>query len=233
MDAALRTIDRVDVDPPDPEPTDCFPPRERVVETVQFGSGWVAVSDRQVVAYRSDREPPLQTVARPNVVGVSLRRAGGGLVVQLAQRAAVYGLLSLVVGLLFYWLAPSATVEVPKNTPVGDVLGFVELLTTGLRLAGLLAIGAGAVAVVGALGTLAYWLTTGGTVLAVERAGGDPVRCSTRGGTAHRAVERLTEALEGGDDASRHRPTAGESDPGSVGRVSNRAPAPGDEGRDG
>lgn len=200
MDSDLRTIDHVDVEPPTPEPADCFPPRESVEDAVRVGSGWIAVSDRQVMVYRSDREPPLAAAARANVVGVSLRRAGSGLAIQVAPRAAVYGVLSIVVGLLFGWLAPSAAVQVPQNTPVGDVLGFVELLTTGLRLGSLLAIGAGTLAVVVAVGALGYWLTTGGTVLVVERAGDDPIRCSTRGGSAHRALERVSAALEDDPD---------------------------------
>jgi hypothetical protein len=196
MRADPRTIDRVEVAPPSPEPGDCLLPGESIAERVRLPAGWVAVTDRRVVAYRGDREPSLATVHRQNVVGLSLRRAGRGPVVRYAPRIAAYGLLSVVVGLLFQWLAPSASVTVPESAPVAAALGFVDLFMAGLRVVGLLAVGAGVLALVGAGVAVGYRLGTGRLVLAIERAAADPVRCSISGGSAPRALDRLAAALE-------------------------------------
>jgi hypothetical protein len=195
MHADPRTIDRVEVEPRTPEPAELLAPGEAVETVVDLRSGWVAVTDRRVVAHRADREPRLVTVARANVVGLSLRRAGSGPVVRYAPRVAVYGLLSVALGLVIGRLAPAASVGLPEGSPVGNALGFVDLFTAVLELSGLLAVVAGGLAVVGAVLALGYRLLDDETVLTVERAGADPIRCSAGTGADRRTLERLADAL--------------------------------------
>jgi hypothetical protein len=195
MDPDPRTVRRVSVDPPTPDPEDCVPPGERVAATVDLSDGWLAVTDRQVLAHRGDRDPPLVTVPRPNVAGVALRRAGDGPVMRYAPRIAVYGLLVLGMGLLFGALVPATAVEVPQDSPAAGSLGFVSALTSGLELLGDLAVLVGALALVGGAGAFGYRLLAGSRFVVVERADGSVVRCDADGRGAKRAIRELEAAL--------------------------------------
>jgi hypothetical protein len=109
----------------------------------------------------------------------------------------VYGVVSVLVGLLFGALVPAASVDPPQDSPAAGTLGFVTALTGALQLLGDLAMLFGAVALVGALGALGYRLATGGRVFAVEVAGDTPVRCRAGGGGAGKALRELEAALDG------------------------------------
>jgi hypothetical protein len=191
-----RTVRRVSVEPPVPEPADCVPPGEPITTRVSLSGGWLAVTPRQVLVYRTDREPRLMTVPRANVTGVAVRRSGDGPVVRYAPRVAAYGVVGILVGLLFGALVPAASVDIPQDSPAAGAFGFVTVLTGGLQLLGDAAILFGAVAVVGALGALGYRLATGGRVVVVEVAGASPVRCRAAGGGGRRALRRLGSALD-------------------------------------
>ena len=185
------------MEPPPPEPADCVPPDEPVRTQATLSNGWLAVTPRQVLVYRTDREPPLVTVSRANVTGVAVRRSGDGPVIRYAPRIAVYGVVGVLVGLLFGALVPAASVDLPQDSPAAGALGFVTALTGALQLLGDLAMLFGAVALVGALGALGYRLATGGRVFAVEVAGDTPVRCRAAGGGAGQALRELEAALDG------------------------------------
>jgi hypothetical protein len=198
MDAAPdpRTVRRVSVEPPVPEPADCVPPGEPITTRASLSGGWLAVTPRQLLVYRTDREPRLVTVPRPNVTGVAIRRSGDGPVVRYAPRIAGYGVVGILVGLLLGALVPAASVDIPQDSPAAGALGFVTVLTGGLQLLGNAAVLFGAVALVGALGTLGYRLATGGRVVVVEVAGASPVRCRAAGGGERRALRRIEDALD-------------------------------------
>lgn len=191
-----RTVRRVAVEPPVPEPADCVPPGESVTTQVSLSDGWLAATPREVLVYRTDREPPLVTVARPNVTGLAIRRSGDGPVIRYAPRIAAYGLVGVLVGLLFGALVPAAAVDIPQDSPAAGSLGFVTMLTGGLQLLGDLAVLFGVVALVGGLGALGYKLATGGRVLLVEVAGNRSVQCRSAGGNERRALRQLRAALE-------------------------------------
>ena len=184
------------VEPSPPEPADCVPPDEPVGTQATLSNGWLAVTPRQVLVYRTDREPPLVTVSRANVTGVAIRRSGDGPVIRYAPRIAVYGVVGVLVGLLLGALVPAASVDLPQDSPAAGALGFVTALTGALQLLGDIAMLLGAVALVGALGALGYRLATGGRVFVVEVAGDTPVRCRAAGG-GRQALRELEAALDG------------------------------------
>ncbi|WP_254822515.1 hypothetical protein [Haloglomus halophilum] len=190
-----RTVRRVSVEPPVPEPADCVPSCEPITTRVSLSDGWLAVTPRQVLVYRTDRAPPLVTIPRPNVTSVAIRRSGDGPVVRYAPRVAAYGVVGILVGLLFGALVPAASVDIPQDSPAAGAFGFVTVLTGGLQLLGDAAILFGAVALVGALGALGYRLATGGNVVVVEVAGGSPVQCRAAAGGERRALRRIEDAL--------------------------------------
>lgn len=204
-----RTVRRVSVEPPVPEPADCVPPGEPVTTQASLSDGWLAVTPRQVLVYRTDREPPLVTVPRPNVAGVAIRRSGDGPVVRYAPRVAAYGFVGILVGLLFGAMVPAASVDIPQDSPAAGAFGFVTMLTGGLQLLGDLAILVGAVALVGALGALGYRLATGGRVVLVEVAGDASVPCRAAGGNDRRALRRIRDALDETVEAETREPSGG------------------------
>jgi hypothetical protein len=211
-----RTVRQVAVEPGVPAPDDCVPPGESITTRVSLSDGWLAVTARQVLVYRTDRDPALVTVARPNVTGVAIRRSGDGPIVRYAPRIAAYGLVGVLVGLLFGALVPAAAVDIPQDSPAAGSLGFVTMLTGGLQLLGDLAVLFGAVALVGGLGALGYRLATGGRVLLVEVTGGRNVRCRSAGGNERRALRQLRVALEEPEGAMTSGADA-EGDDGSIG----------------
>ncbi len=185
------------VEPPPPEPADCVPPDEPVRTQATLSNGWLAVTPRQVLVYRTDREPPLVTVLRANVTGIAVRRSGDGPVIRYAPRVAAYGVVGVLVGLLFGALVPAASVDLPQDSPAAGALGFVTALTGALQLLGDLAILSGAVALVGALGALGYRLASGGRALVVKVAGDTSVRCRAADGGGRQALQELEAALDG------------------------------------
>lgn len=207
-----RTVRHVSVEPSVPEPADCLPPGETVEVAVDLSGGWLAVSGRQVLVYRTDRDPPLLTVPLPNVTGVALRRAGDGPVLRYAPRFAAYGLVSVIVGLLLGALMPSTAVEVPQDSPAAGTFGFVRLLTDGLGLLGDAAVLLGVIVMIGALGALGYRLATGGRVVVVKRAGDSVVRCTAAGSSGRRALQQLATTF--GEDGGTDSPRSGSGDPG-------------------
>jgi hypothetical protein len=216
-----RTVRRVSVDPPTPAPADCVPPGERVAAQVDLSDGWLAVTDRQVLIHRGTRDPPLVTVPRPNVAGVALRRAGDGPVMRYAPRVAVYGLLVVVMGLLFGALVPASAVDVPQDSPAAGSLGFVSALTSGLQLLGDLAVLVGALALVGGAAAFGYRLLAGGRFVVVERADGSVVRCGADGRGAKQAIRELEAALREQPETASDEQPPGET--GAAGRVDARA----------
>lgn len=207
-----RTVRRVSVEPSVPQPADCLPPGEAVEAAVDLSGGWLAVSGRQVLVYRTDRDPPLLTVPLQNVTGIALRRAGDGPVLRYAPRIAAYGLVSVIVGLLLGALLPSTAVEIPQDSPAAGTFGFVRLLTDGIGLLSDAAVLLGVIVMVGALGALGYRLATGGRVVVVERAGGSVVRCTAAGGSGRRALQQLATAFGEGASTDSTAPATGGHD---------------------
>jgi hypothetical protein len=216
-----RTVRRVSVEPSVPEPADCLPPGESVDAAVELSDGWLAVSGREVLVYRTDRDPPLLTVPLPNVTGVALRRAGDGPVLRYAPRIAAYGLVSVIVGLLLEALVPSTAVDVPQGSPAAGAFGFVRLLTDGIGLLGDAAVLLGVVVMIGALGALGYRLATGGRVVVVEQAGGSGVRCTAAGGSGRRALRQLATTFEAPGDGSTATAATGPGGEGAAGTGSD------------
>jgi hypothetical protein len=197
VDPDPRTVRRVSVERPVPTPADCVPPGEQIATAVSLSDGWLAVTPREVLVYRTDRDPPLVTVPRPNVTGVAIRRSGDGPVIRYAPRVAAYGFVGILVGLLFGALVPAAAVEIPRDSPAANTFGFIDTFTAGLQLVGDLAVLLGAVAFVGALGALGYRLATGARVFLIRVAGSESVQCRAAGGNDRRALRQIRDALDG------------------------------------
>lgn len=201
-------VDRVELDDDAPRPTDCLPPSEAPRATVDLSPGWVAVTDREFLAYHPDRSPAVARVLRANVTGLVLRRAGGRRLLGYVPMAALGAVGSLVVGLLLLSVDPTGFLSLPSGTPADSFQTIVQALAWATNLLGAVLVFVGVLAAFVAVAAVGYWLLSREVVLVFERGGDDPVECPTTRPAGQRALQSLRESLNGLDGPSAESPLA-------------------------
>ncbi len=111
---------------------------ESVVESARLhgsSNGRLLVTTHRVILFAPTADgPPLQTVSRPNVLGIDRTTHGGEFARRLALRAGLFGALLLVVGVFF---DPAAYFSLPTlsgGAGVGAVMSTIEGLLALLLL---------------------------------------------------------------------------------------------------
>jgi hypothetical protein len=189
-----------------PQPATLAPERyllagESLVERVDVGHGWIAVTTHRLVVFAPDAEGKrFDTIDRPNVVGIRTTDGGDPTVLGYASRAGAYGLL-----LLGGWIATRAFglgSLFDVDAGVSDAPG-VDGLLSMLSLAGTLFDALVAALLVGGVvagGTavvlVAWYYRSRRPTLVVERAGEDDVTLKLPSTVAgERAVAALERTL--------------------------------------
>lgn len=196
-------VRRLDVDLPEPTPSDCLPPGEDAVRTVDLSPGWVAATGRELITYHPDRDPAVVRTPLPNVTGLAVRRAGGQTFVQYLPIAVFYAVAALALGAGFLAVDPMQYVNVSGTGAVSQLLGIVQAFGRAINLLGAFLVFTGILSalVVGVL--LVYWITSRHVSLVVERGRADSIECPTTRHAGARALEELDELLEATDQAGR------------------------------
>lgn len=188
-------IDRVDIEETEPDPIDCIPPSETPIAVSEHPTGWVAVTDRELLVYRSEHDPALVRISRPNVTGLAVRRAGGQSFLRYAPMALVYAGLGVAVGVLFLTVSPTGLIAVPDAPGTSGIETILRTLDWTLQLLGVTLVFSGILA--GLLGVTAvgYWLFSRNVTLVIERGDGDAIRYPTDRRTGQRLLDELSGAL--------------------------------------
>ena len=188
-------IDRVDVDSDDLDPMDCLPPGETPLEVSKHPTGWIAVTERDLFVYRSERDPALVRVLRPNVTGLVVRRAGGESLIGYVPAAVLYAFAAVAVGVLLSAVSPTELIAVPDAPGVGGMATIVQTLEWASRLLGAVLVFSGILAgLIGAV-VFTYWLFSHNVALVIERGSADPIDCPTDRRTGRQAIQELGDAL--------------------------------------
>ena len=190
-------LDRVEVGAADPRPEECLPPGEAPLSTTDLSPGWVAVTERELLLYHPDRDPPVDRVLRANVTGLALRRAGGRQFLGHAPAALLYALGGAVVGALLLMLEPTQFVTMPENAPLESFSTIVRTMGWGMNVLGAALVFTAILAGLGALAVAAHWLVSREVTFVVERGDADPLECPTTRTAGQRTVRSVGEALRG------------------------------------
>lgn len=189
-------VDSVDLSVPVPDPEDCVPPCEEPRSVADLSPGWVALTDRELLVYHPDREPPVGRTLRANVTGVTVRRAGARQLLGYVPMALLYALVGVVVGLLLVVVDPTGFLAVPEGSPVGAFETVVRTLEWATNLLGAVLAFTGVLSGLGAVAVVGYWLGSSDVTLVVERGGGEELACPTTLPAGRRAVRSLRAAFD-------------------------------------
>lgn len=191
-------VERVDVDAGTPEPVDCLAPGERPLEVADLSPGWIAATDRELLVYHPDRDPPVGRVLRANVTGLALRRAGGSEYLGVVPKAIVFALGSVALGGVLLAVDPRSFVSLPGDTPTDSFSTVLQTTGWAMNLLGTVLVFTGILAGLVAVVVAAHWLLSSDVTLVAERGGGDPLECPTTRPAGTRAVGAMEAALAGG-----------------------------------
>lgn len=189
-------VDSVAVEPGAPDPEDCIAPCESTVARADLSPGWVALTDRELLVYHPEREPPVGRSLRVNVTGLTVRRAGASHLLGYAPMSVLYAIGGLVVGLSLLWVQPTQFVTLPDGPGVGSFATMVTTLGWAMNLIGAGLVFTSILAGLGAVAVAGYWLASSDVTLVVERGGGEDLECPTSLPAGQRAAGTLREALE-------------------------------------
>lgn len=189
-------VDRIAVDPAAPEPDDCLAPSESPVVTADLSPGWIALTDRELLVYHPDREPPVGRALRANVTGLAVRRAGARRLLGYAPMAALYAVGGLLVGLALLSVEPTQFVALPEGSPVDSFVTIVRTLGWATNLLGAVLVFTSVPVGLGVVVVAGYWLVSSDVTLVVERGGGDELECPTTLPAGKRAVGSLREPFD-------------------------------------
>lgn len=189
-------VDRVTVDPAAPEPEDCLTPCESTVARADLSPGWVALTDRELLVYHPEREPPVGRSLRVNVTGLTVRRAGARDLLGYAPLASLFAVGGLLVGLSLLWVEPTQFVTLPDGPGVGSFASMITSLGWAMDLIGAALVFTSILAGLGAVAVAGYWLASSEVTLVVERGGGEDLECPTTLPAGQRAARSLREALD-------------------------------------
>lgn len=188
-------LERIDFDAPEPEPTDCLPAGETPVATVPLRSGWIAVTDREILCYRPDRDPSLVRTARCNVTSVSLRRTGGRRFLGYVPVALLYAVVAFGTGALLIMVSPGDVVAVPDAPGTGGVETIVRTLGWASRLLGTVLLFTAILVGLCVAAVVGYWFFSREVAVVLERGSADPIECPTDRQAGRRAIRTLRETF--------------------------------------
>jgi hypothetical protein len=188
-------VDRIDVDPWDPEPEDCLPPGEAPIASVGLSPGWIAVTDRELLRYHPERDPGVVRTLRPNVTAVAVRRAGARSLLSRVPTIALYAVVALLVGGLLLSVSPAELLSVPDAPGAGELETIVAVLARATRLLGVVLVFSSILTGLIAAVIVGYWLFSRQVTLVIERGTADPIECPTNKQAGQRAIRELRDVL--------------------------------------
>ncbi|MFO7925201.1 MAG: hypothetical protein ACQET5_05000 [Halobacteriota archaeon] len=188
-------IRRIDIDPDDPEPTDCLPPDETPITTATLSPGWITLTDRAFLSYHPGRDPAIVRTQRQNVTGISLRRSGGRSLLRYVPIGGLYALAALGVGVVLLMISPADLVTVPDAPGIGGLETIVRTLGWASDLLGVVLLFSGVLVGLGAAVIVGYWLTSSEVALVFERGTAEPIECPTDRDTGILAIRTLRNGL--------------------------------------
>lgn len=188
-------VARVDLDTSTPEPTDCLPPGEEPIVTASPSPGWVAVTDREILAFHPENDPAVDRTDRPNVTGLAVRRTGGQPFLGYVPGAGLYALAASVFGAILLAVSPDSLIAIPDAPGAGQLETIVRTLGWAMGLLGTVLVFTGILAALIAVAVVAYWLLSRDVALVIERGDADPIECPTTRATGTRALRELEAAL--------------------------------------
>lgn len=110
---------------------------EEIEEQVELGTAAVVVTSHRVLAFTPESDGSnFQQVDRPNVTGVRLRAGGESQFLTQGARAALYGIILVVAGMLLPIDSILAGVALPQSTGqlgIGGIMGLFQRMLTLLQ----------------------------------------------------------------------------------------------------
>lgn len=188
-------IARADIDCSIPEPIDCLPPGEEPIVTASLSPGWVAVTEREFLAFHPETDPSVNRTDRPNVTGLVVRRTGGQTYVEYVPRAVLYALLASVFGAILLSVSPDGIIAIPDAPGAAQLETIVLTLGRAMGLLGLMLVFTGILAGLLAVVVVAYWLLSGDVALVIERGDAEPIECPTTRAIGTSALRELEATL--------------------------------------
>ena len=188
-------VEKTEIDRSSPEPADCLPPGEGPTATASLSPGWIAVTDREILAFRPDGAPPLVRVDRANATGLAVKRTGGRPFLGHVPGAALYAVAASAFGALLLSVSPRGLIAIPDAPGAGQLEIIVRTIGWAMGLLGTVLVFTGILAGLIAVAVLVYWLFSREVALVVERDGGEPIECPTTRAVGTRALGKLEAAL--------------------------------------
>jgi hypothetical protein len=188
-------VDRIDVRPSDPDPSDRLLAGETPIETVALSPGWIVVTDRAVLSYHPDRDLAVRRTPRSNVTSITVRRTGGRAFLGYVPGAILYTLAALAGGVLLLAVSPTSLLVVPDAPGAGGIETVLKTLEWASRLLGTVLVFSGILIGLAAVVVVGYWLSSREVALVLERGAADPIECPTDRHTGQRALRALRDAF--------------------------------------
>lgn len=172
---------------------------ETIDDQVEVGSATVVVTSHRVLAFTPESDGSnFQYVDRPNVTGVSLRNAGETKFLRQAGKAALYGLILVVAGLLLPIDDILSGVGLPSTTGqlgIGGIMGMFQQMLSLLRNLDDFMRLVGALLLLFAIVPMGVYLWTRERSLEIGVAGEDPIRIPAPETEEQAVVDRLETAI--------------------------------------
>lgn len=188
-------VDRIEIEPTEPDPAECLPPGESPVVSADLSPGWIAATDRELLRYHPNRDPAVVRMPRQNVTGIEVRRAGGRSFLQYVPKLSIAAIVALLVGIVLLSVSPEQFITVPDAPGAGEIGTIVQLLETAMQLLGVVLVFTGILAGLVVATTVVYWLFSRDVTLAIERGSAEPIECPTNQQAGQRAVQELQDVL--------------------------------------
>lgn len=172
---------------------------ETVDEQVEIGTSSVVVTSHRVLAFTPEGDGAnFQQVDRPNVTGVSLQSGGESKFLRQAARAAMYGLVLIVAGLLLPIDDVLSGVGLPSSTGqlgIGGVMGMFQQMLSLLRNLDDFMRLIGALLLLFAIVPMGVYLWTRWQTLEIGVAGDEPIRIQAPETEGEAIAERLESVI--------------------------------------
>lgn len=189
------TLDRIDLEPSDPTPADCIPPDVTPISVSEHPSGWIAVTHRNLFVYRSERDPAVVRLARPNVTGLAVRRAGLQSFLRYVPMALLYACFGIIVGILLLTVSPDALITLPETPGVGGGEMILQTLQWTVQLLGVVLAFSGILAGLAGTTIITYWFVSGDVAFSIERGAADEIECAMNRQAGQRILRELEDVL--------------------------------------
>jgi hypothetical protein len=189
-------VAETEIDRSTPEPTDCLPPGEEPTAIASLSPGWIAATEREILAFRPDGGPPLVRIDRANATGLAVKRTGGRPFLGYVPGATLYAVAASAFGALLLSVSPRGLIAIPDAPGAGQLETIVRTIGWAMGLLGTVLVFTGILAGLIVVVVLVYWLLSREVALVVEREGADPIECPTTRAVGTRALGEIETALE-------------------------------------